>query len=66
DAGPILMIGLAIAGGMIYASYTGSLVVVTDWDVKGGGAPLYRHGDQATPQPVVQVPPVDHRPGGES
>lgn len=66
DAGPILMVGLAIAGGMIYASYTGSLVVVTDWDVKGGGNPLYRSGDQATPQPVVQVPPVDHRPGGES
>nr|UZG89701.1 polyprotein [nabpantry virus 9] len=66
DAGPILMVGLAIAGGMIYASYTGSLVVVTDWDVKGGGTPLMRHGDQATPLPVVQVPPEEHRPGAES
>nr|UZG89705.1 polyprotein [ticpantry virus 5] len=66
DAGPILLVGLALAGGMIYASYTGSMVVVTDWDVKGGGTPLMRHGDQATPLPVVQTPPQDHRPGGES
>nr|ALS54357.1 putative polyprotein [GB virus C] len=58
DAGPILLVGLAVAGGMIYAHYTGSLVVVTDWEVKGGGSPLHEK------QPIVPTTIQGTRPPG--
>nr|AHH32961.1 polyprotein precursor [Simian pegivirus] len=58
DAGPILLVGLAVAGGMIYAHYTGSLVVVADWEVKGGGYPLHDK------QPIVTTTVQGTRPPG--
>nr|YP_009045178.1 NS4A [Simian pegivirus] len=61
DAGPILLVGLAVAGGMIYAHYTGSLVVVTDWEVKGGGHPLHNK------QPIISTTVQGTRhPGSET
>ncbi len=61
DAGPILLVGLAVAGGMIYAHYTGSLVVVADWEVKGGGCPFHEK------QPIVPTTIQGTRqPGAES
>nr|AGK41012.1 polyprotein [Bat pegivirus] len=68
-AGPILLIGLAVAGGAVLAHWTGSLVVVTSWTVNGGGNPLLwsQSGGVAdsAPLPAVLLPPKDGRPADE-
>nr|QOI90119.1 polyprotein [Southwest bike trail virus] len=59
-AGPILLFGLAVAGGALLAHYTGSVVIVTAWQVNGGGTPLIRLSDRgvatSAEQPVVTIP----------
>nr|AGK41016.1 polyprotein [Bat pegivirus] len=68
-AGPILLVGLAVAGGAILAHWTGNLVVVTSWKVNGGGNPLleqhWRGVPTSTPLPAVQVPPKDGKTADE-
>nr|NP_803214.1 putative NS4A protein [Pegivirus platyrrhini] len=64
-AGPVLLVGLAMAGGALLAHWTGSIVVVTTWEVNGGGNPLLyqtRRGVPTSGSPVVVVPPCE---GGE-
>nr|AGK41011.1 polyprotein [Bat pegivirus] len=60
-AGPILLVGLAVAGGAILAHWTGCLVVVTTWQINGGGNPLLMSQTKgvadSTPLPAVVVPP---------
>ncbi|AAC55983.1 polyprotein [Pegivirus platyrrhini] len=57
-AGPVLLVGLAMAGGAILAHWTGSLVVVTSWVVNGNGNPLIQSASRgvATSGPYP-VPP---------
>nr|AGK41015.1 polyprotein [Bat pegivirus] len=60
-AGPVLLVGLAVAGGAVLAHWTGSLVVVTAWQVNGNGNPLLgsmRSGvPDSTPLPAILLPP---------